>query len=210
MRKFKGLSLLFSSAIMLAFFMPSEVSTITIGDQMPMPNYKMENVDGKFHTLTALKEENGLLVIFSCNTCPFVIGGGKFEGWEKKYDDVNKWAKNAKVGSVLINSNEAKRTKGDGLEDMKQRAADYDYDMPYLLDRNHELADAFGAKTTPHIFLFNEKDELIFEGSIDNTWNPKAEKEENYLQDALNAVAEGKKIKVKNSAPKGCSIKRNS
>jgi thioredoxin-related protein len=149
-----------------------------------------------------------VLVIFSCNTCPFVVGSKSFPGWEKDYNSIARAAEATKITTVLVNSNEAKREDGDSFEDMLKQAKENNYSMPYLYDENHQLADGFGAKTTPHIFLFDENSTLIFEGAIDNSWNPSADVKETYLLDALQAVRNGKKIKNNKTAPKGCSIKR--
>ena len=153
-------------------------------------------------------EKNGYMVVFSCNTCPFVIGGDAFDGWEKDYNNLYERAKSVGVGMVLINSNEAKRNEGDGLKNMKDRAKEYKYEMDYLLDANHKLADAFGAKTTPHVFIFDHNHKLIYKGAIDNSWNPKAKQIDHYVINALGSMVSGGSIEKNETAPKGCSIKR--
>ena len=113
-------------------------------------------------------------------------------------------AKNG-VGIALINSNEAKRSGDDSMEEMKKHAADKGYgELPYLIDEKSALANAFGAKTTPHIFLFDKDWKLVYEGAIDdNSKDAKAVKA-TYLKD----VASGKKIDPNNTKAIGCSIKR--
>jgi hypothetical protein len=113
------------------------------------------------------------------------------------------------IGMVLVNSNEAKREKGDSLEDMKKRAADNGFGhINYVLDENSQLADAFGARTTPHIFLFDKDLKLAYRGAIDETSaNPKDAKEP-YLENAMSNLAGGKKIDPNDTRPVGCSIKR--
>lgn len=185
-----------------------EIITLSIGDKAPMTDYKMKSVSGDEVSIADFNKENGYLVIFSCNTCPYVIGGKSFPGWEKDYNTINDWASNAKVGVVLVNSNEAKRKEGDGFKDMKKRAKEKGYKIPYVLDEKHKLADAFGAKTTPHVFLFDNEHNLIFEGSIDDSWNLNEEKKQDFLKNALDDIANGRDIKINKSSPKGCSIKR--
>ena len=114
----------------------------------------------------------------SCNTCPFVVGGAGYPGWEKDYNDIYDKCKELGIGMVLINSNEAKRKGDDSMEEMKKHAAEKNYKMKYVVDKNHVLADAFGAKTTPHIFLFDKDLKLIFTGSIDNSWDKKRKADE--------------------------------
>jgi hypothetical protein len=158
--------------------------------------------------LKEYKQNKGLLVIFSCNTCPFVVGTPDFPGWERQYNDLYEKSKQNSIGMVLINSNEAKRGKEDSFEEMKNHALEKSYRMPYLLDENSILANAFEAKTTPHVFLFNSDLKLVYSGSIDNIWDNKRTEDIPYLVNAMSALNEGKKIKTSSTPPKGCSIKR--
>jgi thioredoxin-related protein len=191
-------------------FHSSEIKSLSIGDTAPLTKYKMASTLGGKISLEELKSDNGLLVIFSCNTCPFVVGGRDFTGWEKDYNAIHKMTSDAKIGAVLVNSNEAKRKDGDNLNDMKSRAKEQGYTMPYVLDKDHQLADAFGAKTTPHVFLFDKNMKLVYMGAIDNQWNPTANERENHLHDAIQALVSGTDINKNTTAPKGCSIKRKS
>ncbi len=200
-----GLSLLIST---LSFSQDPEIKTLPLGERVPMIQHQMESLDGKTYNLEAMSGTNGLLVVFSCNTCPFVIGSDHFEGWEKQYNDLKKFAEANGFKMVLINSNEAKRDSDDSPEAMKKRAAEKGYSMPYLIDKNSELADAFGARTTPHVYLLNEKMELIYTGAIDNKVDGKRTSDENYLKDAIEAKANNKEIKTTSTPPRGCSIKR--
>lgn len=196
--------------LLFSFSKSDKIKTLSLGEEAPMRDFEMKSISDERISLESLKGERGTLVIFSCNTCPFVIGGDSFKGWEKDYSAIAEWSSRVGVNPILVNSNEAKRSKGDGLKDMKQRASEYNYTIPYALDKGHVLADAFGAKTTPHVFLFDSDWKLIYEGSIDNTWNPSVEKREDYLKDALVAVQNGSEIPTAKTAPKGCSIKRKS
>jgi hypothetical protein len=80
--------------------------------------------------------------------------------------------------------------------------------MPYLLDNNHVLADAFGAKTTPHVYVFDNEMKLVFQGAIDNTVDGKRKKDDLYLMSAMNQLASGTEITINTTPPRGCSIKR--
>lgn len=186
---------------------PPEI--LEIGAKAPKTDLKMEDVSGKMLSLNDIKKENGVLVIFSCNTCPFVVGNGtESEGWEKRYKDAQRYAADAGVGLVLVNPNEAKRDKGDSMDDMKQRAKEMGYRSFYVLDKNHELADAFGARTTPHVYLFDKDMKLVYKGAIDDNVNSAKDVKEHWLRDALNNLKEGKKIEPESTRQMGCSIKR--
>lgn len=186
------------------------IETIAIGTPAPKADLKMESTKGVSLSLNDMKQTNGLLVIFSCNTCPFVIGDTEgTTGWEGRYPLMQRLAASKNIGTVLVNSNEAKREKGDNLEDMKKRAKDQGFEhVNYVLDKNSELADAFGARTTPHVFLFDKDMKLVYRGAIDdNVDDPKAVKV-SYLKDAIENLAAGKAIETAETKPVGCSIKR--
>ncbi len=186
-----------------------EITPLAIGSTMPQQNHLLQNFDGSTVETKNLMGEKGLIIIFSCNTCPFVVGGDKFSGWEKDYNNLFDLASKLGFNLVLVNSNESKRDKGDSLEDMKNHAAKMNYKMRYLLDKNHVLADAFGAKTTPHVFFFNKEFNLVYTGSIDNQMEQNKKRHTDYLQNAMNIVSKGKKVKMSSTPPIGCSIKRN-
>lgn len=178
------------------------------GDKMPMADQEMTNIDGNSYSLNKLMDKKGLIVVFSCNTCPFVVGGETFGGWEQQYNDLYTLAKEKGIGFVLINSNAAKRENVDSMEAMKTRAAEKQYQMHYLVDEQSALANAFGARTTPHVYFFNENSELIYQGAIDNTVDAKRKSDETYLKDAINNHASAQKIRTESTPPRGCSIKR--
>lgn len=192
-----------------AFTAKDELKSLEVGDKAPMTDYQMMDVYGNSHSLQSLVGEKGLLVIFSCNTCPFVVGReGKSEGWEGRYKEMHKAASGYGFGSVLVNSNEAMRDNDDSKEAMMRQIKEKGYTMPYVIDKNHQLADAFGARTTPHVYLFDGNMALVYVGAIDdNVDNAKAAKE-HYLINALEAVASGKAVEVTSTKPIGCGIKR--
>ncbi|MEC7950150.1 MAG: thioredoxin family protein, partial [Bacteroidota bacterium] len=166
-------------------------------------------IDGKANTLLNLKGDNGLLVIFSCNTCPFVVGNAhKTEGWEGRYNGLAELAETLNIGMVLVNSNEAKREGDDSLPAMKNHAMEAGYTMPYVVDEGSKLANACGARTTPHVYLYNSNLELAYRGAIDDNVNRAEEVKERYLDMAMRRMAEGKKIKTTETKAVGCSIKR--
>lgn len=207
--KLKILILLIIS-VSVFFTVSEEIEKLKIGEAAPLADRVMESTSGAKLSLVDMCKQNGLLVVFSCNTCPFVVGGSNFEGWEKDYNELFTLVESKNIGMVLVNSNEAKRKNGDSMKDMKERANEQKYAMNYVLDKNHEIADAFGARTTPHIFLFDADMKLIYSGAIDNTWNPSEKEKESYLKNALNEFTANKSISTPTTAPKGCSIKRKS
>lgn len=207
MNKFKitGICLL---ALATTAFTFNSLRNAEIGEMAPKTTLKMEGVDGAKKSLVDFKKENGLVVVFSCNTCPFVVGSDSFSGWERYYNEYAEMASQKGMGFVLVNSNEAKRDKDDSMKAMKLRAEEKEYKMPYVLDKNSELADAFGAKTTPHVFLLDKDMKLVYKGSMDNTWDSSREKDVPYLRNAMEQLFSGRAIQEPSTAPRGCSIKR--
>ena len=180
----------------------SQFNTIEINSEMPSIDKKLQSVNGYSYSLETIAEENGLLIIFTSNTCPFVIK------WEDRYTIVEELAKKNNLGLVYINSNYKKRDGDDSFEKMKEHAKKYNYRFPYLLDEKSQLANSFGAKTTPHIFMFNKNLQLVYKGVIDDNYEDINKVNKFYLKDAMEQLANGKKIKVSETYPVGCSIKR--
>ena len=117
-------------------------------------------------------------------------------------------AKKNNIGLVYINSNYKKRDGDDSYEEMKKHAKKMNYRFPYLLDEKSKLANSFGAKTTPHIFMFNSNLQLAYKGAIDDNYDDINKVKEFYLEDAIQQLVKGKRIKVSETKPVGCSIKR--
>lgn len=181
---------------------------LNIGKAAPLTTLEMSNVDNTIQTLEKLKMKKGLLVVFSCNTCPFVVGSSDFAGWEKQYNEIHALSQKAEIGMVLINSNEGKRADEDSFEAMQKHAKEMGYTMSYLLDKNSELANAFGANRTPHVYLLDKDLKLVYKGSIDNSWDPKRTEESNSLKNAIANVSNDEIVKVNTTVAVGCSIKR--
>jgi len=190
-------------AIVASFsaFRPNEV--LSLGKKAPMEDLPLADLDGKDQTLKTLKKEKGLLVIFSCNTCPFVLA------WEDQYPELGEMTEKFNIGMALVNSNEKKRQGDDSMAKMKAHAAEMNYKVPYLVDANSKLADAFGAKITPHVFLFDENMNLVYRGSINDKYENKSkEASKHYLKDALMQLSQGEEISKEDTREIGCSIKR--
>jgi len=206
----KAFLILTGIAVIALSFIPSEkgVPSLEIGSVAPLADREMKNASGTNVGLKDVMENNGLLVIFSCNTCPFVVGKQDSEGWQGRYNEVFEIAKANEIGGILVNSNAAKREKGDSFEDMVRQAQNNRYQVAYALDENHLMADAFGAKTTPHVFLFDGNYKLVYKGAIDDNNDSSTEVTEAWLKNALNNLGESKDIEPNETRAIGCSIKR--
>ena len=180
----------------------SSFETISINDKIPEIDFELESVNKEWMTINSQLGDNGLLVIFTCNTCPFVVM------WEDRYKLIEQIVEENNIGLVYINSNYKKRKGDDSIENMQKHAKKMDYQFPYLLDEKSKLANLFGAKTTPHIFLFNNKNTLVFKGAIDDNYKDIKKVEKFYLKDAIKQLASGSEITISETKAVGCSIKR--
>jgi len=200
----KIVSLLALAAIVVTGFAFAEKSDtdLKVGDKAPLTSAKLIDINNKETSLENLKKEGGLLVIFSCNTCPFVVA------WEDRYNGLNDLATNNNIGMVLINSNEAKRAGDDSLEKMKAHASKLGYTAPYVIDADHKIADAFGAASTPHVYLFDKDMKLVYVGAIDDNYKDASQVKETYVANAIKNLATNKPISPNQTKAIGCSIKR--
>ena len=196
------------AALLCAPVSHTELPDLAIGDAVPAADVKVKDITGNDTDLRSIAGPNGLLVIFSCNTCPFVIGSEGSEGWQGRYPAIAKDCAAKGIGFALVNSNDGKRDGGDGFADMQQQYKVQGYAGHYLLDQGHALADAFGARTTPHVFLFTKDLKLAYKGAIDDNVDSPAAVKEHWLNDALTAVADGRTPSPATTRNIGCSIKR--
>lgn len=190
------------TAISLMAFTYSEV--LPIGSAMPKADQKLKDISGKEISMKDAKKENGVLVMFSCNTCPYVIKN------QQRTLEVAQYAEKLNVGVIILNSNEALRSNEDSYEAMKQYAKDQGYKWNYVVDQNNEIADAFGANRTPECFLFDKDLKLAYHGAIDDNPSDASVVSRRHLKIAIDELTAGKDISVKESRSVGCTIKRKS
>ncbi len=197
------LSLAIIAATLLSGNTFAQKKSLQPGDMLPTLNETMKNAGaGLDMAYDKAAGKNGLLVVFSCNTCPFVV---KNESTTQK---TLEYAKSNDVGVAIINSNEARREGDDSYDAMKKYAKAQSYTVPYLVDKDSKLADAFGANHTPEIFLFDNTNKLVYKGAMnDNPGNPQDAKEM-YIFSAIDAVVAGKTPNPQTTKSIGCSIKR--
>ena len=193
---------LFISLSFFAIASNAQVKSISIGTQLPMSDVAMKNTDGKEMTIKEAFKQNGVLVMFSCNTCPYVIKN------QARTIETILNAENSGIGVVILNSNEGQRENEDSQEAMREYAKENQYSVPYLIDKDNKVADAFGATRTPELFLFNREGMLVYHGAIDDNPSDPDNVKVKYASDAMHALAENGKIPVAETKSVGCTIKR--
>jgi thioredoxin-related protein len=196
--------LLFISIAILSIAFMSFVyaDVLNIGDAMPKSNAKLKDVSGKEITMQAAKKENGLLVMFSCNTCPYVIK------YQERARAICAYAQGLNYGVIVLNSNEAQRTDADSYAAMQTYSKAQKYNWFYAVDENSVIADAFGANRTPECFLFDKNLKLVYHGGIDDNANSETNDTRKHLHIAIDELTGGKDISIKTSRSVGCTIKR--
>ena len=175
---------------------------LPIGASLPKAGVKMKDVSGKDISFKDASLENGLLVMFSCNTCPYVI---KNQG---RTNEICQYAKTNNIGVVVLNSNEANRNSEDSYDAMKDYATGQQYNWYYLVDKNSEMANAFGANRTPECFLFDKNGKLVYHGAIDDNPSDAGAVSRKHLLVAMDEMKAGKSVTVTESRSVGCTIKR--
>ncbi len=190
--------------VMVSVFLMSFIygDPLNIGDDLPKADVKMKDISGKEISMQMAKKENGLLVMFSCNTCPFVVK------YQARTQEICAYAQKMNYGVVVINSNEAKRTDDDSFDAMKKYYKEQKYNWYYAIDENSSIADAFGAMRTPECFLFDKNLKLAYHGAIDNNATGDNIDLRNHLRIAIDELSAGKEVNVKTSRSVGCTIKR--
>ncbi|MFL5773830.1 MAG: thioredoxin family protein [Flavisolibacter sp.] len=199
MKKLFLLSLAVASGALISF---NSINELPIGSDLPKADVKLKDISGKEITLKQAAGKNGLLVMFSCNTCPYVVKN------QKRTLDVCRYAQAQNIGVILVNSNEAQRQDDDSFDAMKEYAKEQGYAWYYVVDKNSEVADAFGANRTPENFLFDKEGKLVYHGAIDDNPSDPDHVKRSHLREALNDLVSGKEIAVKTSRSVGCNIKR--
>lgn len=198
----KNLLVLLVVAFSLPVFASSGDGQIGIGGEAKHTDIKMKAVTGEQISLADVAKDNGILVLFSSNTCPFVIR------WQDRYNDIKKWADKNEIGMIVLNSNYQNRDGVDSFEAMKDHAEEHNYNFHYAVDKESKIANAFGGQTTPHAFLFDNDMKLVYKGAIDDNYKSADEVKKHYLKDAIVSLGDGEKVAVAETNPVGCSIKR--
>ena len=182
-------------------FFNLQAKELSIGNEILGIDYTLKNIDGNDTSLDKLKKSNGILVVFSCNTCPWVIR------WQDRYNVLSGFSKKNDIGFVAVNSNARLHESVDSMDEMIYHATVNEYSFPYVLDKDAKLAKEFGAMKTPHVYLFNSYNKLVYTGAIDDNAKSAKKVKNNYLMDAIRALGSNKKIKISETKALGCSIK---
>ena len=175
---------------------------LQIGATLPKAELKLKDIQDREVSMKDAKQKNGLLVMFSCNTCPYVIKN------QQRTKMIAQYALKSNIGVILLNSNEGQRADADSYEAMRAYAKDQDYSWYYAVDPQNTIADALGANRTPECYLFDKDLKLTYHGAIDDNPSDPDNVNRLHLKEAINEMVAGKEVSTKETRSVGCSIKR--
>jgi peroxiredoxin len=174
---------------------------LKVGDKAPA--FKLKNVDGKMVSLSDYEQSKGLVVVFSCNHCPYVVK------YEDRINDLSK--KYAPLGFPLVAINpNAPKVEADSYEKMIERHREKSFTFPYLLDDTQAIAKKYGAEKTPHVYILERKGKdfiIRYIGGIDDSPGDPEKVTKSYAAEAIDALLAGKEVPVKQTKAIGCTIK---
>jgi peroxiredoxin len=188
--------------MLLAISGISLTGQVKIGDQAP--DFKLKNIDNKWVSLNNYDKEKGVVVVFTCNHCPYA------KMYESRLVDLQ--AKYGKMGFpiIAINSNDSSIVAEDSFSKMKSNAVAKGFNFPYVLD-NIGIYQKYGATKTPHVFLLKNESNAFtvnYIGAIDDNPQDAGNVKDAYLAQAIEALLEGKKPPKSETKAIGCSIKQ--
>jgi peroxiredoxin len=169
---------------------------LQIGD--PAPAFTLPGADTFDHSFRG--GDGVTVVIFTCNHCPYALA------WEDRLLDAGRDYFDRGVRFYAINPNDAEQKPKDSFEEMQRRIAEKPWPFPYLRDESQEVAAAYGALTTPDVFVFDADDKLAYRGAPDADYDDPAQNAQ-WLRDALDAVLAGDAPATAETKPVGCSVK---
>jgi len=174
----------------------------TIGDAVP--DFSLQNIDGRKVALSDYEDEKGVILIFTCNSCPYAVM------YEDRINDLHNTFADKGYPVLAINPNDPEIKPDDDMAGMKKRAADKGFEFAYVFDEKQEIYPKFGATKTPEVYLLKNEGgvmKVAYSGAIDdNHKNPKAVNVK-YVESAIEAVTNGKKPDPTFTKAIGCTIK---
>lgn len=167
-------------------------------------DFSLKNIDGKMVSLSDYTDAKGFIVIFTCNTCPYAVAyEDRIEGLNKKYA-----TKGYPV--IAIMPNNVAVQPGDSMDAMQKRAKTKGFTFPYLMDEGQKIYPQYGATKTPHVYILQKTSKgnvVKYIGAIDDNYQDASAVNVKYVENAIDALMDGKEIKEKETRAIGCSIK---
>ncbi len=167
----------------------------------PAPPFSLPGVDGETRSLDSFADAEILVVVFTCNHCPYA------QACEDRLIAIQEDYRGRGVQLVAINPNDAQKYPDDSFEKMKERAVDRSFNFPYLRDESQDVARAYDAACTPDVFVFDRERKLVYNGRVDDNWKEPDRVTRQDLREVLDASLEGRTVDFEHVPSMGCSIK---
>jgi len=167
-------------------------------------DFRLKNIDGKFVTLADYSKSKGVIVVFTCNHCPYA------KAYEDRIIELDKKFASQGFPVIAINPNDPTEYPEDSYENMQKRAKEKNYTFPYLVDQTQNVAKTYGATKTPHVYLLKNDGgtyKVEYIGAIDDNSQDASGVKEKYLENAISQVMKNEKVTVNYTKALGCSIK---
>jgi thiol-disulfide isomerase/thioredoxin len=172
---------------------------LRLGD--PAPDFVgLLGTDGKKYSLNSFSDVPTLVLVVSCNHCPYV------QAYEERMIAIQRDYKDRGVSILAVNSNYDRDYPEDSYENMVKRAKEKGFNFAYIRDETQSLAKALSAVCTPEVFVFDRERKLVYHGRIDENKDP-SKVTRHDLRNALDAITTGEKPDVAETRPFGCSVK---
>jgi peroxiredoxin len=173
---------------------------MSVGLGTEAPQFDLPGVDGQNHSLDSYADADVLVLVQSCNHCPYV------QAWDQRLNMVARDYADRGVRVVAINSNDAASHPEDSFDEMQKRAAAQGFVFDYLYDEPQAVATKLASERTPEVFLFDRNRQLVYHGAIDDS-RDEDRVSQHYLRDALDAVLSGQEPAVSETPAVGCTVK---
>ncbi len=186
----------------LTAFSINKASGYKVGDIAT--DFSLKNVDNNKISLKNYSNAKGFIVIFTCNHCPYA------QAYEDRINALDRKYKKLGYPVIAINPNNPAKQKDDSFEKMQERAKQKNFTFPYLLDEGQKIFPQYGATKTPHVYILQKTrrgNEVKYIGAIDDNYEDAKAVKEKYVENAVDALLQGKEISVKETKAIGCSIK---
>lgn len=172
---------------------------IPLGTQMPA--FEIKDPTGRIYRGSELPGAKGLLVVFTCNHCPYALAV-----WPRLIR-LAQYSRTIGVNTVAINPNINPKYPDDAPEKMIEKIKEWKVDFPYLVDETQKVADAFKAQCTPDLYLFDKDKKLVYHGRLDDNWQDEKAVMKEELREAIDNMVCNRPITPNQKPSMGCSIK---
>jgi len=203
MKYFRSMSILAVSALTFALLVAADLPDgVKVGDAAP--DFNVKNIDGQRVGLATFKDAKGIILVFTCNHCPYS------KKYEDRIIDLHKQFQPKGWPVLAINPNDSTVVPEDSFSEMQILAKEHEYKFPYALDETQDVAKKYGARRTPHVFLLkNTKGGFVvsYIGAIDDNVQDPSQVEQRFVATALDQMINDQPVTTQTTKAIGCTIK---